>query len=97
MKQDNKNILDRLRLAQEFFMQKDYQRALENYHSIEADLKDSPENQPAIWIEIGWNYYLLKQFEHAAAYFEMALESPHMNQKQVFDCLRLTGFCYEFM
>jgi|GEM_PF-2526928 len=97
MKQDNKNILDRLRQAQEYFMQKDYQRALENYHSIEADLKDSPENQPAIWIEIGWNYYLLKQFQHAAAYFEMALESPHINQKQVFDCLRLTGFCYEFM
>ncbi|MGH1365507.1 MAG: tetratricopeptide repeat protein [Calditrichia bacterium] len=96
MKQVRKDILDILRRAQEAFMAQNYTKALEDYHHIEKELADSPKNLPAIWIEIGWNYYLLKEFSKAGPYFEMALGSPHINQKQVFDCLRLTGFCYEF-
>jgi tetratricopeptide (TPR) repeat protein len=89
-------ILKTLKEAQNAFTNCDYRAALEKYQWVEKHIQDDPENLPVIWIEIGWSYYLLQDFIPAIQFLEKAIKSPHINEKQLFDCLRLIGFSYEY-
>lgn len=89
-------ILKTLKEAQNAFTNRDYRAALEKYQWVEKHIQDDPENLPVIWIEIGWSYYLLQDFIPAIQFLEKAVKSPYINEKQLFDCLRLIGFSYEY-
>lgn len=96
MKTDRDKIILRLHGAQEAFLEKDYRTSLSQYKWLENHLQDEPENLPFIWIEIGWNHYFLKDFRNAIFYLRKALDSRQINSRQIFDCLRLLGYCYEY-
>lgn len=89
-------ILSGLKEAQDAFLNRDYRTALGKYRWVEQHIQDDAENLPIIWIEIGWSYYLLQDFSNAIEFFEKALHSTHISEKQLFDCLRLAGFSYEY-
>jgi tetratricopeptide (TPR) repeat protein len=89
-------ILKTLKEAQNAFVKQDYQAALEKYQWVEKHIQDDPENLPIIWIEIGWSYYLLQDFIPAIQFLQKAIKYPQLNKKQLFDCLRLIGFSYEY-
>lgn len=94
--QTKQQILATLKEAQDAFRKQDYKTALEKYLRVEKNIQDDEENLPIIWIEIGWSHYLLHNFSDAIEFFERAMKSLHINEKQLFDCLRLAGFSYEY-
>ena len=96
MTYDRDKIILRLRAAQEAFLEKDYRTSLSQYKWLENCLQNEPDNLPFIWIEIGWNHYFLKDFRNAIFYLSRALESQKINVRQIFDCLRLLGYCHEY-
>ncbi len=89
-------IVQVLKDAQAAFVAKDYELALEKYRSIESQMDPDAAELPLILIEIGWCYYLLRNYPYAIAYLEKAAQSPHIDVRQMFDCLRLCGFAHEF-
>lgn len=97
MNHSKAEIIKTLRQAQSAFMEKNYGDALQHYNWVEGHMNDDPAAQLAIWIEIGWCHYLMKDYPQAIRYFEKCLDSPHISSNQRFDCLRLSGFSYEFL
>jgi len=96
MEPTKEEIIDVLKQAQRAFMGQDYAQAIEKYGWVEQYIQDDPENLAALWSEMGWTYYLMQDYPKAIAILSKALQSPHLNQKQVFDCLRITGFSHEY-
>jgi len=96
MEPTKEEIIGVLKQAQRAFMGQDYSRAIEKYDWVEQYIQDDPENLAALWSEMGWTYYLMQDYPKAIAILSKALQSPHLNQKQVFDCLRITGFSHEY-
>jgi len=90
------DLLRTLEEAQAAFAKQEYRLALARYQWVERHIQDDPENLPVIQIEIGWSHYLLQEYPDAIRYFAKALQSPRLNPTQRFDCLRLSGFSYEF-
>lgn len=87
-------LIDALKGAQQAFVQQDYATALMKYQWVEKHIQDDPENLPPLWIEIGWTYYLMQNYANAISFFNKALKSEGLSEKQVFDSLRLIGFAH---
>lgn len=96
MEPSKEEIIGVLKQAQSAFMAQDYSQAIEKYGWVEQYIQDDPENLAALWTEMGWTYYLMLDYPKAIAVLGKALQSPHLNQKQVFDCLRIIGFSHEY-
>ncbi len=96
MEPTKEEIIAVLKKAQEAFMAQNYSEAIEKYGWVEQYIQDDPENLAALWTEMGWTYYLMQDYPKAITVLKKALESSHLNQKQVFDCLRIIGFSHEY-
>ena len=96
MKADKAEVINALKKAHTAFLNKDYKSSLKEYQWLERNLQDKPEDLPVIWIELGWNFYFLQDFENAIFYLQKAVREPQLNLKQRFDCLRLLGYSHEY-
>lgn len=96
MSSNEQKILEKIQEARESYINKDWNQAIRSYKWIEEQIKDDPVNLPIIWIELGWSYYNLKDFENCILSLEKALNGNLLNVRQKFDCQRLIGFSYAF-
>ncbi|NOX36064.1 MAG: tetratricopeptide repeat protein [Calditrichaeota bacterium] len=94
MKPTEREILRRLQKARHAYLNRDYQKALQEYHWVAEQIQDDPDNLPIIWIEIGWSYYYNKDYPKSIEYLKRAVDSGKLQEQQIYDCLRLIGFAY---
>lgn len=96
MSDTQKHVIDVLKSAQNAFMNKDYEAALDHYQWVEKKVQHNPVDLAMVQMEIGWCFYLLRDYAYAAAYLEKVSQSADINSRQLFDCLRLCGLSHQY-
>ncbi len=94
MKPTEHQILRRLQKAREAYLNRDFPKALQEYHWVAEQIQDDPDNLPIIWIEIGWSYFYNRQYPKSIEYLKRAIDSGKLQEQQLYDCYRLIGFAY---
>lgn len=97
MSSNEQKILAKIKAARSYYMKGNFEKAVELYRNVAETIADDPDNLPIIQIELGWSLYQVKNYQEAIRHLQAASRSDSLTTRQRFDCLRLTGFCYEMM